>query len=181
MNGIDTTRGDDVETVRSRISEVIAWCKTRIDKNRPREWLRSPEISPHPLEDGRKCVVESVNLKRHILLQWPAPNPARDLAGGRLLIYEPDVNLAHGLEELETNGYVDVDNTPPWDTWVAYLYEGERNFLLSWTPPEFLQLVNGGIQVCPEECILWLDEQDLCWASLLHNCGLRYSDGDKPC
>jgi hypothetical protein len=88
------------------------------------------------------------------------------------MIYEPDINLAHGLEESETNGYVDIDNIPPWDTWVAYIYEEKVNYLLSWVPAEFAQLVSDGIKVSPEACILWLDETDFALRSLLYGAGL---------
>jgi hypothetical protein len=94
------------------------------------------------------------------------------LAGGRLLLYEPDINLAHGLEESETCGYVDIDNTPPWDTWIAYLYDRDKNFLLSWVPGEFISLVTAGIEVSPEESFRWLDEQTLQWTSILRDQGL---------
>ena len=115
-------------------------------------------LRPHPLEDGRKAVVESVDRARYIALRHPAKCRAADLAGGRLLVYEPDINLAHGLEESETRGYVDVDNTPPWDTWIDYVHEANANYLRSWVPGPFLELVSGGIAVNPEECIRWLDD-----------------------
>jgi hypothetical protein len=127
---------------------------------------------PHPLENGRKRVVGSVALKRFLALGRQHRKPAADLAGGRLLLYEPDVNLAHGLEESETRGYVDHDNTPPWDTWIAYMYEHQKSYLLSWVPPEFVSLVTSGIKVSPEESFRWLDEQNLQWTAIMRDQGL---------
>ena len=158
---LDVQRGDGLETILSRMSETIRWCTPRANLTDPRNCLRSLELLPHALEDGRKRVVASVAFKRFLALGRPPTARASDLAGGRLLIYEPDVNLAHGLEEDETNGFVDHDNTPPWDTWVAYVYESDRNYLLSWIPTEFISLVSAGIRVSPEESFRWLDSVDL--------------------
>jgi hypothetical protein len=113
------------------------------------------------LAGSRKTVVESVARARHCARRLLPERPDVDLSGdGRLLIYEPDINLSHGLEEDETDGYVDVDNIPPWDTWVAYLYEPTGNYLLSWVPAAFVELVSAGIHVSPEVCIQWLGTTD---------------------
>jgi hypothetical protein len=34
------------------------------------------------------------------------------------------------------------------------------DFLVAWVPPAFIELANGGIEVNPEECIVWLDTLD---------------------
>ena len=91
---------------------------------------------------------------------------------GRLMIYEPDINLAHGLEESETRGYVDIDNIPPWDTWVDYIYEANANYLLAWVPGLFVALVTEGITVSPEKCIRWLDDTDFELRDVLKRCGV---------
>lgn len=89
------------------------------------------------------------------------------IAGGRLIAYSPDSNLACGTSEAETKGYFDVNNTPPWDTWVALLDDPNakhwESSLIAWVPPAFVQLVQAGINVIPEECVLWLED---CPASL---------------
>jgi hypothetical protein len=175
---IESQVGDDLETILTRLTEVIEWCAPHVDLGQPKNCLRSIELIPHLLEDGRKRVVGSVALKRYLALGRPKRTHAKDLAGGRLLLYEPDINLAHGLEESETCGYVDLDNTPPWDTWIAYLYDRDkkydcdRNFLLSWVPDKFISLVTAGIRVSPEVSFSWLDEQDLKWTKILKDQGL---------
>jgi hypothetical protein len=136
--GLNSQLGDDLETILVRITEVVSWCTPHVDTSRPKTCLRSAALAPHPLDDGRKRVVASVARRRHAALGRPQVLPAGDLAAGRLLIYEPDFNLAHGLEELETMGFVDLENTPPWDTWVAYVYEQKQNYLLSWVPRDFI-------------------------------------------
>jgi len=39
-------------------------------------------------------------------------------------------NLADGAAKHPSKGFFDVDNTPPWDTWVAF----SHGILLSWVP-----------------------------------------------
>ncbi len=85
---------------------------------------------------------------------------AADLRGGRLLIYFPDGNLSDGAAE----AHFDVENTPPWDIWVAFGVDPDheevdrRAYLVAWVPEPLLALANRGIRVNPEECICWLDE-----------------------
>jgi hypothetical protein len=163
---LDFERGDTPDTLLERLTETIAWCQTRVNVADPRNCFRSRELLPHPLEDGRKRVVASVAYKRWLALGGAAKRPAANLAGGRLLIYKPDWNLAHGLEEAETKGFLDIDNTPPWDTWLGYVYEPAENYLLSWVPGDFVSLVSAGIDVSPEQCFQWLDREDLHLASM---------------
>jgi hypothetical protein len=40
------------------------------------------------------------------------------LLGGRLMVYFPDAALADGAAEVQSRGFFDVHNTPPWDTWI---------------------------------------------------------------
>jgi hypothetical protein len=95
------------------------------------------------------------------------------LCGGRLLAYFPDDNLADGIAEAESDGFFDVNNAPPYDTWVwmvrnlrKFEYadgekgEMEANYLVAWVPPDFVPLASGGVKVNPEACILWLDTMD---------------------
>src|SRR5262249_18335876 len=93
----------------------------------------------------------------------PVP-PAADLAGGRLLIYEPGSNLCDGAAAVETEGFFDGDNMPPWDTgfWVGDKRVRGRHrrprpytHLLGWVPPRFLDAADDGIKVNPEQCIYW--------------------------
>lgn len=158
---LDVERGDDLETVLKSLSQAIAWCGPRVDLARPKDCLRTAALAPHPLAGGRKAVVQDLVRNRHVELGSPPDQAAKDLAGGRLLVYVYDSNLFHGLEMVESRGYVDVNNTPPWDTWVAYIFEPKINYLVSWVPPAFIESVNAAISVNPEECILWIDEEDL--------------------
>ena len=125
--------------------------------------LRTPELAPTKslgevrTEPEREEVVRSVVLRRS-QLSGSGTEPAQgksdcDLRGGRLLLYAPDENLADGAAKYASCGFFDVDNTPPWDAWVAF----SHGTLLSWVPPQLLTLVQSGIDVNPECCIRWMD------------------------
>lgn len=148
-----------------RLAEAIAWGKPRASRANARHSLRSYELLPWLLSGDRHSTVLSVLGQRANLLR-PGPSPvqgSRDLAGGRLLVYFPDMNLADGAAEELSNGFFDVENTPPWDVWVALSTEPEvrdpnyRTYLIAWVPSVLVELADEGIQVNPEGCICWLE------------------------
>jgi hypothetical protein len=84
---------------------------------------------------------------------------------GKLLLYDPDWNLFDGAAEQITGGYFDVNNVPPWDTWIAYVIDRPQNkaydsYLISWIPPEHIELVGKGLWANPEKCISWAEDVD---------------------
>jgi hypothetical protein len=83
-------------------------------------------------------------------------------AGGRLLVYFPGNNLADGAAEVETAGFFDHDNVPPWDTWVGFFRDeaaplGFAELLVAFVPKAFVPRVELGIWANPEQCIQWLE------------------------
>ena len=77
-----------------------------------------------------------------------------DLCCVRFLLYAPEENLADGAAEYASFGFFDVDNVPPWDTWVTMF----GKHLVSWVPPLLFRLVQQGLDVNPEQCIVWADD-----------------------
>jgi hypothetical protein len=79
-------------------------------------------------------------------------------------VYFPDAELSDGAAELETDGFFDVYNTPPWDTWIGFFQDqadpewSYANYLIAWAPPTLIGVVERGIRVNPEDCIKWLNE-----------------------
>jgi hypothetical protein len=118
----------------------------------------SPSLSEAKTADDRALAVRSVVDRRADLLgdgeSARKPMAAPGLQGGRLLLYWPEENLCDGAAEYATRGFFDVDNTPPWDTWISF----SNGTLLSWVPPPLIELVQGGIDVNPENCIQWMAE-----------------------
>jgi hypothetical protein len=100
---------------------------------------------------------------------------------GRLLLFDPDGTLSDGAASEASNGFFDVDNVPPWDTWVWYAEDRDiskggwtmfASYLVAWVPPHALELVEAGIWVNPEECIRWAAAVDTSFTRRLRNAGL---------
>jgi len=106
-----------------------------------------------------------------------APLPdVHERGRGRLLVYLPDDNLADGAAEVESKGFFDIDNTPPWDTWVALLRNPAGDLssewhLVCWVPDPLVDLADRGILVNPEKCLLWLADTRLPIAERLRRDG----------
>jgi hypothetical protein len=163
------------------ISRLMAWSKIRhatkikIEADRLmaaaepgsivpplRHQLRSQALSPlaqsfaHSGAD-HTAIVEQVAEARSQILRDSGANSGPKipyLRDGRLLLYAPQDNLACGAAEYSSMGFFDVDNVPPWDTWVLML----GKYLVSWVPPQLVRLVQEGLDVNPEQCILWAND-----------------------
>jgi hypothetical protein len=143
------------------LSETIAWCLPKVDIASPATCLRSPGSRPRLFTTGH--LNTTAEALRH---RYPAPEPVAtgDFHGGRLVVYWPDLDLCDGAAEAESRGFFDVNNTPPWDTWVAFVHypdDSDSSYLLAWVPSEFIDLADAGIRVIPEECVKWLVDSDV--------------------
>lgn len=155
-----------IEEFKARLAQTIFWCASRVDKENPATSLRTPGLRPRVLEENRSSAVETVAQARELYGGVDCRNSSLsdDLGGGRLLVYFPNLDLFCGAAEQETDGFFDVNNVPPWDTWVAYRQDEvkgdsfDTEYLIAWVPPEFVNLVDDGINVNPEQCIMWLSD-----------------------
>ncbi len=203
---------EDMALFRWRLAETIAWCAPRGSLADPIYSLRTPALQPavfdsvgvtlEELPVGRipetlakvQPIVEALARERARQLQLTAAYPhawAEDLAGGRLLFYDPTENLADGAATEVSAGFFGYNNIPAWDTWVCFVYDntkdvprsariydarhghqGEskmdslhresfRTCLVSWIPPQLVPLVTAGINVNPELCIAWAEDLDI--------------------
>lgn len=108
------------EALRRRVAETAAWCAPLADAARPRDCLRTADLQPRRLEAGYFETVSTVaSSRRSRVRDCAAVDPSR----GRLLVYFPDADLSDGAAEVESGGFFDVCNVPPWDTWVAFFQE----------------------------------------------------------
>jgi hypothetical protein len=125
-----------------------------------KDQLRTISLRPFSMFDcpqttaERIAIVEDVASRRVGLLKTMGRYPALsqvNLTQGRILLYAPDENLFDGAAKYSSKGFFDVNNVPPWDTWVCYF----DIYLLSWVPPVLEELASAGIEVNPEQCIQW--------------------------
>jgi hypothetical protein len=148
----------------ARLRETVAWCAPRVDLTNPRGCLRDDHLRPRSLERSYFDAVRHVASWRAAKLGQSRHFPHPPLAGGRLLAYFPDAELCDGAAEIESGGYFDVFNTPPWDTWLAFAADNDdpgdsyANYLIAWVPPAFLEAASRGIDVNPEQCIMWIED-----------------------
>src|SRR5438477_10623316 len=94
-----------------------------------------------------QAIVDSVAEQRALMLRWWSQRsypivPADDLVGGKLLLFAPGDSLFDGAAGNETDGFFNDENEPPWDTWLCY---AEEWYLVSWVPPQLIELADGGI------------------------------------
>ena len=161
------------------LEETIHWCAPRATLDAPATCLRSPDLQPRVMvdEDRFQMMERIIRERRHALRgRPPRPLPPREgglLQGGRLLVYFPDDNTTDGAAEQWTRGYFNVDNVPPWDTWVGMFREDPESdtqtndYLIAWVPPVFLDAVDQGVRVNAEFCIQWLEDSTTMMAKRL--------------
>lgn len=144
----------------ARVQQAMAWCSPRADLARARDCFRSPELRPRVLHASYRAAVRDVAVSRELYLGRALGKVEMPLGRGRLLVFGPDEELSDGAAEQATGGYFDVNNIPPWDTWVGFFEEPGGAYLMSWVPPAFVSLVQRGIDANPEQCIRWLSDSD---------------------
>ncbi|MDA0179346.1 hypothetical protein OJ997_03475 [Solirubrobacter phytolaccae] len=164
--------GDDVG-FELRLAQAIAWCSTRWDPARPDWSLRTPSLRPSLLATGRGSTLRHLCELRvawdRAVFDARAATSTADLHDGRLLVFAPDETLSDGAAEEATLGFLDEDNTPPWDTWIGVFHAQARlsprwhddaplDYLVSWVPKDLVDRVTIGIEVNPEECLVWLED-----------------------
>lgn len=155
----------DLQVVKWRLAETIAWCTPRVNINDPENSLRSIELDPQAEIGSFQAAMAKVATKRADLLrennQYPSV-PVEKLKIGRLLLYFPDFNTVSGEVTNETDNFFDDYHIPPWDTWVSFWVAEEpshygSNFIFCWIPPQFEDLVSAGIGVCMLGDVEWAD------------------------
>jgi hypothetical protein len=77
------------------------------------------------------------------------------LGGGELLIYLPRHPDSGGGAREASHGYLDSRDLPPWDTWVSWIEEQHREYLICWVPSEAMTAVAAGMAVATES-LAWL-------------------------
>jgi hypothetical protein len=180
----------DLDEFRQRLGEVIAWCNYHVSMDDPQGSLRTSELQPQRWKKygdpgfagfsseytlaERVAIIDALSTNRYRLLRKDGgcvPGPAQSLAGGRLLLYVPDETLADCGAAEQTRGFFDCDDAPPWDTWLWFIGVEDRlsnpdqqwyslTCLVSWVPPDFIQLVDGGISVCLGDSLRWAKDVD---------------------
>lgn len=146
----------------SAIQEANAWCQYHWNTSEPRSSLRSLNLLPNLFdEDHYHSVNQVISSRKYAIKELGLNLDDQFLNQGKILIYEPDSNIADCLSEEETNGYFDPYDCPPWDTWVGYITINiDQRYVLSWVLNEIVPIVNAGFEINPVECFYWLDSSN---------------------
>ncbi|AFZ67771.1 hypothetical protein [Deinococcus peraridilitoris] len=76
-----------------------------------------------------------------------------------LLVADPAASIFDGAAQAASQGYLDFNNIPPWDTWLMTLPPVQDSsgqaLLLCWVPRWAEDFVNFGIAVEPVQCLSW--------------------------
>jgi hypothetical protein len=156
-----------IQEFKASLKETVDWCVPRFSMNDLIGSLRSEALQPSAniVQDADAVDVEraiaDVIRRRSKLLQAesrkvPSGMSHRGtyLAGGKLLAHFPFLSLFHGLSVPETGGFIDVDEIPPWDTWVHFT----GDFLVTWVPANLESAVQLAIDCNAEDSIVWLND-----------------------
>jgi hypothetical protein len=192
----------EIVEFKRRLAEAIAWCAGRALRADPEHSLRTPSLQPPGIRvaddwlndhwarvrrghEHRQAFPERVQAlvearARLLRSEGRYPSiPAGGLAGGRLLVYYPDANDSSGFSGEQSGGFFDVEDAPPWDTWLWFVQEREspRNqsldaYLVSWVPPPMIELAEQGIQMNAMDCIGWAEDLDEPFIAQLRDAGL---------
>src|SRR5205809_331521 len=89
---------------KNELRETQAWCATKADLGRPKDCFRDKRLRPPVLPSSRLDAVDDVRRRRSRHLYYDrhaSADPATIVAGGRLIAYSPDSNLACGVCDVE--------------------------------------------------------------------------------
>ncbi len=73
------------------------------------------------------------------------------------MVYFPTPPHSRGAARNISDGFFDDRDTPPWDTWVAYVEETTKSYLVAWVPPFAFAQASAGIGAAGRS-IDWFDK-----------------------
>lgn len=144
--------------------ETKSWCLQHLRVDDPQRSLRTAALRPRIVDglDSQGVItadpeawaeaVAEVSTKRRALLRGRVEGGG----SGRILAFRPTDNLFDGAAELASDGFFDINNVPPWDTWFRF----KSGILYAWIPSELAHLVQAAVDCSAEMCIWWADEGD---------------------
>ena len=139
-------------------NEAAMWCEFEGQRAGFRTQALRPTLDEWPAFGEFDRALSTLRQRRRELL---GARVTEHLPPGRLLLCQVHESVSSGESELETSGFFDIDDRPPWDTWVWVFESTEPGCatLVSWVPHEWESLVGRGIEVNAYGCIYWFTDQ----------------------
>jgi hypothetical protein len=138
-----------------RLAETVSWVTRRATEGPLGEALRSSLLAPPPASPWPETV-RAVAEKRLAQLGRSWKRTLEPLGGGHLMLYFPTPPHSRGAARSISDGFFDDRDTPPWDTWVAYVEETSRSYLVAWVPPFAFAQASAGIGAAARS-LSWLE------------------------
>jgi hypothetical protein len=78
---------------------------------------------------------------------------------GRILVAEIDQTVVDGASEVESKGFVDLNDCPPIDTWF-YKALTDENWIIffAWIPKQYIEFADKAVAVNCVDCITWYQD-----------------------
>lgn len=148
------------------LAETTTWCAGRALPLRHERFEPRPPPPERPgvdwflwgNDEQRAGHMRRVIFRRREELVRDLPTPLLQPAvpPGRFLVYWPDEQASDGSSQIASDGFFDVFDAPPWDTWI--FYEPVHHFLVSWVPLPLVQHAAIGMARNAVDCHAWLDD-----------------------
>jgi len=151
--------------------EAGNWSSHHLNLNDLGSSLRSSDLNPesevwnYVTEDRQvQKIVSQLCDKRRELLASESINLKNKLQG-RVLCFYPEISLKDAVVCLASSGFIDQDDSPPWDTWIWYSlddieqhHEEKYACLFSWVPDELVSLIDKAIEEDTYDCLIWAEK-----------------------
>jgi len=160
------------------IQETATWIE-KVNNDFNTNLFRTEKLSPRYYyyeipESGKISAIDRIISIRSALLDESGIDliPVSELHHyGRIMVFDPDSTVVDGAPEAESACYVDIGDTPPWDTWLAigiqlnsiHFYrsghELPANFLIAWVPKSHYFYANDALEVACVENLAWASNE----------------------
>jgi hypothetical protein len=162
----------DMALFRRQLAEAVTWCGKNFEPEDVGGSLRVLTPAPPASMLGvsgeeRESWIYGTIAQRSKELQEKKQTLLTNLTVGRLLIFYPDLSPSDGVVTPPSKGYIDEEYFPAWDSWVYYDYEhvilpnkapATINYLISWVPPQIIDLVDEAIEDDTAKSLQWLSD-----------------------
>jgi hypothetical protein len=110
--------------------------------------------------DSYRRAIHWLNQARSGLLKTAgvtAPGVVDPFSQSKLLLYAPMETVADGAAQAASTGFYDIEDAPPWDTWLLY----ENDSIFCCVPETAISAAQAGIDANPVDCIHWANWSEL--------------------
>ena len=67
--------------------------------------------------------------------------------------------MVDGASEVESKGFVDINDCPPIDTWFYKIWKNDSRWVFfSWVPQKFIEFADKAVAVNCVDCLTWYED-----------------------